>query len=175
MKMTLRRVIAAFVIAAMLIAALPALALSAEDYNSHDVEKLKLFFETVSDASFVNGIAINGSGYDADDPSTWGSCTWTSAGRLRQITFSDLGWNVSGALDLSGCTSLNKVIATDCFISAVDFSGCTALKTLDLTGNKLTSIDVSSCTNLELLWLSKNNIHDPDISANSKLTSFDCS
>ena len=155
---------------------LPASAVGTMDYNSHDVEKLRAFFEQTANSGFINGVSINGSGYDPDDPSTWRSCTWNSDGTLNKLSFSNLGWNVSGSLDLSGCTGLVTLLALDTFISEVDLSGCTALVTCDLTGNRLSSLSVSSCTNLELLWFKENyTITSIDISANAQLRSFDCS
>ena len=151
MSITLKKLAALLLALTLIAAALPALALSAEDYNTHDVEKLRAFFLITGASTFQNGVAINGSGFDPDDPATWTSCTWTSSGRLKTITFSDLGWNVSGSLDLSGCTSLTTVKASDCFIDSIDVTGCTALKSLDVTGDRLTSVNVSTNSALELL------------------------
>lgn len=175
MKKSVIRFIAAFAVFTLLFAAVPAFALSVKDYNSHDVQKLRTFFEYQGESPFKNGVSINGSGYDPDDPATWTSCSWAGDGRLAAISFSGLGWAVEGYFDLSGCTGLTSVNASDCFISSVNFSGCTALTSLNLTGCDLTSLSVSSCTELVTLLAGSNDITSLDLTNNTKLTGLDCS
>lgn len=175
MKRFLRMSAALAVVAALLICAVPAFSVSAADYNAHDVQKLRAFFELTGNSPFSNGVGINGSNYDPDDPSTWRCCTWTDSGRLLTISFSDIGWSAVGTLDLSGCTALTTVRATDCYLTGADFSGCVSLRSLNLTGNYITSLSIDGCTELELLWFPTNRIGSVDISHCTKLTSFDCS
>ncbi|MCR5808766.1 MAG: hypothetical protein K6G56_04315 [Clostridiales bacterium] len=148
---------------------------AASSYNEHDVQKLRAFFEIHGPSPFSNGQAANGSGYDANDPSTWTSCTWDEAGRLASIEMEDLGYNIDGCLDLADCVGLTSVSASDCFVTGVILEGCSALKTVNLTGAKLTSIDVSGCPELELLWFKQNQVAELDVSNNPKLASLDCS
>lgn len=167
---------AALMFALLLIfSALPVFAVHTADYNAHDVEKLRAFFELTGASSFPNGRAINGPGYDPDSPATWTSCTWNGAGRLVSIVFDDLGYNVVGCLDLAGCTALTTITASDCYLDSVDFSGCSALVSVDLTGNHLTAIDVTECPQLELLWFKQNGVSGVDLSGCPLLTSLDCS
>ena len=134
---TMKKLAALILAAALAITvSLPAVSLGAEDYDQHDVDKLRAFFSAVSDSGHPNGEACNDEGYDINDPSTWSSCTWTANGRLKTISFSDLGWAVSGVLDLSGCTGLTNVTATDCFLTGAVVTGCSSLVSLNLTGNE---------------------------------------
>lgn len=173
---TMKKLAALIIAAALMItASLPAASMKAVTYDQHDVDKLRTFFSTISDSGYPNGEACNDSDYNIDDPASWSCCTWTGSGKLKTVSFSNLGWAVSGRLDLSGCTGLTNISATDCFITSVDVTGCSALVSLNLTGDLLTSIDVSTCPELQLLWLKKNGISSVDLSANGKLTSLDVS
>ncbi len=172
----LTRVIAALACALLLISAsFPALAVNTSDYNNHDVEKLRAFFLLQGGAGVSNGRAIIGDTFDENDPSTWTCCEWTSGGRLLSISFSSLGWNVSGTLDLAGCTALNSVSATDCYITGIDVTGCSALTRLVLTGDRVSEIDVTTNPELDLLWFKQNSVSSLDLSNNHKLRSLDCS
>ena len=148
-----------FALALALSIAAPALSLTASDYNSHDVNKLRAFFALQGNSPYTNGQAMNGSGYSIDDPSTWDACTWTSAGRLATLTFDNLGWQVVGELDLSGCTGLTELSGTDCSLTGLNVSGCTSLTLVNVTGNSITSINVSNTPALGVLWFKSNTAH----------------
>ena len=174
MRNTIRA--AAVLLAALLVLCsfVPALAAGTEDYNQHDVEKLRAFFNLQGQSSYTNGRAINGDGYDENDPSTWTSCTWTSGGRLETISFSNCGWAVVGDLDLSDCTALTNVTASDCFMTGINVTGCPELRRLVLTGDRITELDVTTNPKLELLWFKQNSVSHIDITNCHLLQSFDC-
>ena len=172
----LYRLLAVLLACVLIAAILPrARAVSALDHDPHDVEKLAAFFGTTSPSGALNGVSINGSGFDIEDPSTWTQCTWDSSGRLSTLVFDNLGFAVGGELDLSGCTGLTLLQARDCQITRVDVSDCTALAALYVTGNRITELDHSNTPALTALWFDHNSITQADLSGNPLLTSFDCS
>lgn len=174
MKKMLRVIAALLVFALISCAAVPAFAAKTEDYNAHDVQKLREFFMLQGSSPYTNGVAINGSGYNVDDPSTWSACTWTSGGRLESISFSNCGWAVVGELDLSGCTELDSVTASDCFMSGINVTGCTKLTRLVLTGDRITELDVTTNPMLELLWFKQNQVTAINVTGCTHLQSLDC-
>ncbi len=169
------RIAALFAAVIMLFSAVHGFAAGTEEYDSHDVEKLTAFFSIKGLSPYTNGRAINGEGFDIDDPATWTSCTWNAGGRLVSLEFENLGWEVVGELDLAGCDALETLFTTDCQISSVDLTGCTALRMIDITGNMLTSLSTADCPNLELLWFKQNSVPQIDLSVNPLLYSLDCS
>ena len=168
MRDTIRRTISILTALLLALAALPCTAFGGR--GEHDVSMLRAFFEQAG-----NGAAMNGSGYDPDDPSTWSSVVWSSDGRLLSISANDLGDRVTGTLDLSGCGSLETVSITDCRLTGAVLSGCGALRQLNLTGNALVSLSVVSCGSLELLWVGSNELGSLDVSDCAALTSLNCS
>ncbi|MBR4659358.1 MAG: hypothetical protein IKP26_08905 [Clostridia bacterium] len=170
-----RRFLVALLAAAVLLSALPALSMSVSDYNAHDVEKLRAFFSQEGGSGYTNGRVINGSTFDIDDPSTWKKCTWNAEGRLESLAFDNLGWNVAGALDLSGCTGLVSLTGRDCELSSVDVSDCTQLRSLYVTGNLIAGLSIENTPSLNVLWVDHNLLTELDVSANPLLSSLDCS
>ncbi|MBR0134857.1 MAG: leucine-rich repeat domain-containing protein [Clostridia bacterium] len=170
------RIAALAVSLALVFCTLPASAVIAADYDQHDVSKLRAFFEYQGDtAPYTNGRAINGEGYDPSSPSTWTSCSWTEGGKLYSISFDNLGWAVSGTLDLSGCGELTVVSGTDCYLDGADLSDCASLTTVNLTGNRMTVLDVSGCHALDLLWFKQNRVTGITLDGFPLLRSLDCS
>ncbi|MBO6061357.1 MAG: hypothetical protein J6P98_04490 [Clostridia bacterium] len=175
MKNSLRKLAGALALAFVFCLCAPVFALETADHDAHDVEKLRAFFTITGNSPYSNGRAINGEGFDINDPATWTACAWDEAGRLRSLEFDNLGWEVVGELDLSDCTGLELLVGTDCQISALNVSGCSSLKILDVTGNRLTSISVEGLDELETLWFKQNSVSELDVSGNAKLRSLDCS
>ncbi len=93
--------------------------------------------------------------------------------------------NISGVLDFSNNTALERLNCSSNLIEGVDISKCTALTRLGLNVNKLQSIDLSANVNLERLWLYYNELESVDVTNmpnlehlaidNNKLTSLDVS
>ncbi len=93
--------------------------------------------------------------------------------------------NISGVLDFSNNTALERLNCNSNQITGVDISKCKALTRLGLNVNQLQSIDLSANVNLERLWLYYNQLESVDVSNmpnlehlaidNNKLTSLDIS
>ncbi len=93
--------------------------------------------------------------------------------------------NISGVLDFTNHTALERLNCSSNQIEGVDISKCTALTRLSLNENRLQSIDLSANDNLERLWLYYNQLESVDVSNmpnlehlaidNNKLTSLDVS
>ncbi len=92
------------------------------------------------DVALVNAlIANNGLGAGADDPDNWG---WFS----QWGNYDDV-WHLQALhLDGSGLTG------------AVDVSGCATLNELYVSTNQITSLDVGGCTNLAIIRINENPI-----------------
>ena len=70
---------------------------------------------------------------------------------LTHLDFLDLlGQNVSGTLNLSGCTALGFINLSAPNISALNVSGCTALGVLSDSSGSLTSVNLSGCSALTI-------------------------
>ena len=61
------------------------------------------------------------------------------------------GSNQLTALDVQGCTALERLGCSDNQLTALNVQGCTALKELYCLGNQLTALNVQGCTALESL------------------------
>ena len=138
-----KRFLAAFIAAVMTLAlALPALAVGVRNavpapryqtpagYNDHDYQKLVAFLEIEDENGVKNGDKLSGS-YDPEAPETWGDIQWTNSSEKRVYDVSIRYYDLTGALDVSGCTAL-------------EILGC--------RGNALTELVVSGCTALEYLY-----------------------
>ncbi|MCR5610550.1 MAG: hypothetical protein K6F68_01770 [Clostridiales bacterium] len=154
---------------------LPAMNVFAAEYDQHDVEKLRSFFELVSFFGDKNGKSINGNGYSPDDPSTWSkSCTWDeTTGKLKKFSMTNHGSWVTGVLDLEGFTGLTTVVVQDCYIDGIVLTGCAALSYLDLSGDNLEEVSVADCTELESLLVRENKFTSIDLANNTKLKVID--
>ena len=151
--------------------------------TASDVSCLLEFLEETDSRGVKNGTKIN-SDYDRDDTSTWTGVTWSKINGVDRVTMIDWrGKQLSGTLNLSGCTaltSLNLAYRYDSGdyyyndLSSLNVSGCTALKYLNCDCNNLTSLDVSKNTALTTLICSNNQLTSLDVSKNILLTSLSC-
>ena len=173
MFLRLRRAAAALLALIMILAAAPSLAFGALEYDEHDVEKLRAFFEIVTNLGYTNGYIVNGSTYDPEDPSTWKKCTWNTQGKLTKLAFENT--SATGMLDLEGCEALVTVSCPGCRLTGVDVGNCPKLKTLEVDLNsKITSVNVKGCPQLSVLWVGGNKLSSIDISDNHMLTKLNC-
>jgi hypothetical protein len=138
------------------------LAGTADGYDEHDYQRLRVFLEQPNGPG-RNGDRI-GAGYDPDDPSTWGGVEWskTPPRRVTSITWLDKG--LSGVLDLSGCTRLTRLHCVGSKLTSLDVSGCSALVSLYCHHNELTSLNVSGCKSLVGLYCHDNQLSSLDVS-----------
>lgn len=136
-------------------------------YNEHDVGKVQDFLMQGSNALIL--------GYDINDPATWTDVYWGTAGdELRIMSFNWYEGNLTGPLDLSGCTSLKNVSFYGCPLGSVDVSGCTALDALNIVQCELTSLDISGCTALTSLSCPNNLLSSLDVSGYTTLEWLSC-
>jgi hypothetical protein len=116
-------------------------------YNTDEVTKLKAFLNQPSSvAGKTNGQQVNDA-YNPNDPSTFG-VTWTT-GLEKQVE--GLYWsskNLSGDLDLSNFTRLERVNVGFNQLKTVNVNSCAMLSSFLVRGNQLTSVDVSGCSQL---------------------------
>jgi hypothetical protein len=78
-------------------------------------------------------------------------------------------------VNLSGCTSLEKVAIADVVMKSLKITGCTALLSLHCSSNQLTTLDFEGCSNLVSLYCNGNSLTELDVSECSKLTELNCS
>ncbi len=136
---------------------------------------------------------LSRTGWSLDDYSTWSGVVFNSVGNITAINIEYL--DLTGALDLSGFSSLQELNCDGNHIDSVDLSGCPSLKTvnyrfgglaeinlsdstaleaLNVPYNELAELDVSDCTQLIELNCSNNKLNSLDLSLNSTLTDIDC-
>lgn len=143
-------------------------------YDGHDYQKLVAFLEQ-PDGPGRNGDRTGvGTGYDPGDPSSWGGVTWSSATPKRVTSITWLSKDLSGVLDLSGCTELTRLYCNDSRLTSLDVSGCSALVSLYCFRNQLTSLNVSGCANLVGLYCYYNELSSLDVSDCSALEGLFC-
>ena len=137
-------------------------------YNTNDYSKIRSFLD-----SNGNGLKLNSS-YDLTNPTTWKGVVWTSDSvkRIKELNWFDKG--LSGNLDVSGFTSLEKLECTHGNVKSVNLKNAGSLKTLYIAYTDISEINVSENTNLETLYLTSNDLSSIDISRNTKLKKFDC-
>ena len=78
------------------------------------------------------------------------------------------------SMNVSGCTRLAYLTCADCKLASINASGCSALYDIYCANNVLTSINVSGCTGLVSLDCMENKLTSIDLSDCSSLDSFSC-
>ena len=104
---------------------------------------------------------------------------------LKNLKVAHLHHNLYRSLDVSGCSSLDTLLANDNYtydenrymvfpMEEVRLDGCVSLKKADFTDNNLTALDCSDCTSLTDLNCRHNNISELNISNCKKLKRLSC-
>ena len=83
-------------------------------------------------------------------------------------------YNKITALDVQGLTALQELICNSNELTALDVSGLTALKELICNSNELTALDVQGCTALQKLNCRSNKLTALDVSGLTALKELDC-
>ena len=146
-----------------------------EGYAESDYNCLKTFLEQTDSDGVKNGTKLNSS-YSATDPTTWKGVTWEEIDGVKKVT--KLSWsskNLSGSLDLSGCTALTELSCSSNQLTSLDVSKNSALTELSCHSNQLTLLDVSMNTALDYFDCRNNKLTLLDVSKNTALDYFDCS
>jgi len=160
MKKVLRNFAALFAVLLTLVYVMPSFAIGTADYNEHDVQKLRAFFEQAGVNGVKNGDKLFDN-YNADDPATWvgqaqlepiwnnmqDMVRWTDDGRLLSLVITNS--ELCGNLDLADCSSLLYVNCWSNSIESLDLGGCTSIRYIKAQNNLIESIDIDGVT---LLW-----------------------
>jgi hypothetical protein len=158
----------------------------AQEYDAHDLGKLKAFLKQPSAVEGkTNGEQLYLTKADMltlDTNEDWvekclrgRSWTETVPKRLRSITWFD--WfrkSLAGTLDLSGCQALTHLDCTTNELTALDVSGCASLTYLCCVDNRLTTLDVTGCVALTNLECGVNHLPTLDVTGCTLLTKLDC-
>ena len=153
-------------------------------YNVNDYLKLRTFLEQTDEEGVKNGFKLN-ENYTPDDVTTWGvydeevpywnSITWQDVnGELRITVINFYDSDLSGELDLSDCTALERL---DCGLNnliKLNVANATSLVTLDCNTNQLVSLNVSGCVRLGGLFSKDNQLTSLDVSVCTELGQLDC-
>jgi Leucine-rich repeat (LRR) protein len=81
---------------------------------------------------------------------------------------------LSGTLDLSGCTQLEKLFCWNNQLTTLNVTGCAQLKEFDCSSNQLTTLNVSGCTKLNRLACFRNQLTSLDVSGCTQLEKLSC-
>lgn len=152
-------------------------------YNVNDYLKLRTFLEQTDEEGVKNGFKLN-ENYTPDDVTTWGvydeetpywnSITWQDVnGELRITVINFYDSDLSGELDLSDCTALERL---DCGLNnliKLNVANATSLVTLDCNTNQLVSLNVSGCVRLGGLFSKDNQLTSLDVSGCTELGQLD--
>ena len=97
---------------------------------------------------------------------------WNADGLITEMSISES--NLTGTLDVSGCTALTFLDCSDNALTALNMFGCKNLVQLACGWNGLTTLDVSGCTALERLECYDNQLSALDVSSCSELVYLNC-
>ncbi len=141
--------------------------------NTYEISSLISFFNTYSNGT-KNGILLNSS-YLSTDKTTWGDGTKShfmtdGSGNVAQIRWSSKGF--AGLLDFSGFKYMKLFSAYGNSLTTVDLSDCTSLEKVYLYRNEITSLDLSNDVNLWYVRAQNNPMTDLTIYVNGKNRTF---
>ncbi|MDR2385378.1 MAG: hypothetical protein LBD80_06960 [Tannerella sp.] len=141
------------------------------EYSGHDVARLQAFLLQDDNAAKL--------GWNVNDPNTWKNgdfgCIWKKKGCVKYLEQLKIaGRNLTGELDLSGCTNLTQLTCYDNQISALDVSDLTKLTKLCCCNNRISVLNVSNLVNLTELSCFDNQISGLDVARLTKLIILDC-
>ena len=153
-------------------------------YNVNDYLKLRTFLEQTDEEGVKNGFKLN-EDYTPDDVTTWGvydeevpywnSITWQDVnGELRITVINFYDSALSGELDLSDCTALERLDCGFNNLIKLNVANATSLVTLDCNTNQLASLNVSGCVRLGGLFAKDNQLTSLDVSSCTELGQLDC-
>ena len=154
-----------------------------DGYNDHDYQKMVAFFEQTDENGVRNGEKLS-ENYDPTDPGTWWEADGSEIGvewtvdddeyRICEIRIGSSSLGMMGNLDVSGCTSLDRLDCSENQLTEINVSGCTALTDIDCSNNKLTELNVSTNTELYTLRCYGNQLTELDVSENTWLYELYC-
>jgi hypothetical protein len=175
----------------------------AQEYDAHDLGKLKAFLiqpSATSGKSNGEQLGLNASevaSLNASDewvskisglawteaiPKRISEVSWTQvniAGDLDMSGLESLKWaffqyNQLSSMNLRGCTALTISWAFNNHLTSADISGCELLTNLDCHVNELTTLDVTGCVSLENLHCYNNQLTTLDLRHSTSLRELWC-
>jgi hypothetical protein len=151
-----------------------------QEFNPHDVSKLKAFLiQPSAVAGKTNGeqlglSAAEVASLDGSESWQWKVVGWSESvpRRVTHIYWDDKG--VAGSLDVSGCEALTNLRFCDNQVTSLDASHDPVLWELVCVSNQLTSLDVSGCESLKWLSCGDNQLTALDVRGSKLLTILHC-
>ena len=83
---------------------------------------------------------------------------------LKKMVFYGDPYFEVDSLNLEGCTSLIELNCTSNNLSELNLKGCTSLTQLNCSGSNLSELDLKDCTSLKRLECNRNNLSSLDVS-----------
>ena len=90
------------------------------------------------------------------------------------LTYLNCHYNEISLLNVQGCSKLEKLLCYDNQIKTLDLSDCTALNYLDCDENQITALDLSNNIELTTLYCRDNQLTSLDLSNNTSLIELTC-
>ena len=113
----------------------------------------------------------NNTNWLSDKPiNEWYGITY-SPGKLSIVIYTN---NLSGSIDMSGCTELEKLDCGFNQLSSINVSGCTALSVLNCGHCQLTSLNMNGCTSLTYLGCFNNQLTSLNVNGFTEMKSLFC-
>ena len=143
----------------------PAFTVKVEGVEPDSIMPLALEDYSAGDVAVINAIIDNnGLGWTKDAPDSWPTSgaqyvVWSSVATDKRITrlyINNCG--LTGALDVSGLTSLAELYCSSNNLDTLDVSGLTGLADLRCSNNNLTELALSGLANLRQLVCNDNNL-----------------
>ena len=145
---------------------------SGQEYNEHDLQKLKSFMKQVDEEGKSNIQKLIGFNqllnWEDDDENKWigelppSFISWTSdqnEKRITEIKYPSGGQSgyMFGVCDFSDCVKLTRIDLAYNSLTKINLNGCVNLDYLKVSDNKITYIDLRGCDALEKSYLSITN------------------
>ncbi|MDO4627884.1 MAG: choice-of-anchor Q domain-containing protein, partial [Planctomycetia bacterium] len=137
--------------------------------------KLRNFLETIDADGIKNGLKITGE-YNADDLFTWEGVYWQEIDGVNRVVNIEWGGrNLTGRLDLSNFTGLERLICGDNQLTSINLSNNNNLREIHCHNNLLAGHwHILNCPQLELLRLDNNRLELLRIADSPRLRDLLC-
>ncbi len=113
-------------------------------------------------------------GWDINDCSTWKGITWDNEAENRMIDINISFLELSGALDLTGFTSLTNLDCSGNGLTSINLTNCISLQNANCAYNLLSTLSAENLTSLTTLNCIWNNIETLNIDGCTSLLNLKC-
>lgn len=145
--------------------------INAQTFNADEVAKIKTFLtQASSEEGMKNFEQLGITNIESVDWSAVNGLNWNASGNLKTILWASK--KLSGNLDISGFTELQKVHCEYNALQSIDVTGCTNLSYMDCYNNEFTTIDLTTNANLDSFCCRYNKLKEIDLTKNMKLIYF---